>query len=217
MENKINIAIDGPAASGKSSTAKKIADIMGIKFIDTGLMYRAFAFFCLKNKVNFISENDIIEKLSQFHLELKSDSTILINDIIINKNILTSNEVSSIVTKVTCIQKVRFEMVKMQKDIIKNKGCIMVGRDIGTVVMPHADIKFFLTSSVEERAKRRYEQSDKRVNLDTITSQLNKRDKDDKNRKISPLIAAKDAIIMDNTSLSFDETVKIMIEKIKKG
>ncbi len=216
MINKINIAIDGPAASGKTSLAKKIAEHYKYLYIDTGLMYRAFTFFCLTNlNTNNINNDLSIKKISQ--LLNKFNIEIINNDIYINKiNIeikkLFSISISSNINFLTSKEAVRNKMVNIQKKIAKTNNCVMVGRDIGTVVLPHANFKIYLTASLEVRANRRYKQlkskKDSQLSLLNVQNSLKKRDYSDTNRKISPLKPARDAIILDNTFLTFAETLK---------
>ncbi len=210
---KINIAIDGPAASGKSSIGKRLAEEIKYNFFDTGLMYRAFTYYCLKNMINLNNNNEIKKQLNNFKFSIKNQKIFLDNKEI-SLDILKNQTIVDNINKLTSLDFVREKMVSLQRNIAKNKGFIMVGRDISTIVLPNAEIKIFLTASLNERAKRRFEEieNNDNITIDLIRKKLFKRDDADKNRKIGPLKMDKNSILINNTNMNISET----INKIKK-
>ena len=218
MINKINIVIDGPSASGKSTVGKNIAKKLKFNFLDTGLMYRAFTYYCLKNQINLKNLSDIKNLLNQFNFEFKKNDDIFINDIKIPKKLLVSSLITDNINDITKLEFVRKEMVIIQRLIVRDKKYVVVGRDISTVVLPDAEIKIFLTASLEERAKRRYKELNKdySVEFNSVLFSLKKRDNSDINRKNSPLKLAKDAILVDNTNISLNETVNKIIHIVNE-
>ena len=217
---KLTIAIDGHASTGKSSIAKELAKIYGYVYINSGSMYRAVTLFVIENELFDIMNNDInlfIKELNKNPIEFIFNDDNMISEIYLNKkNIekeINSLEISRIVSKVAAIPKIRKEMVKIQRDVDRNNGVVMDGRDIGSVVFPDADIKLFLTASSEVRANRRYNEMIKNgeiVQYKDVLSNIKERDMLDSSRKDSPLIIAKNAIVIDNSDLSIkDQLIKI--------
>lgn len=220
MEKKFIIAIDGPAGSGKSTLASKIAQILGIMYLDTGAMYRAITYLALKN--NIVDDTiSIINIVKNVDLQLKYENNInrvFVDGIDITNEIRTL-EVNSKVSEVSKIKEVREELVKLQQKIGNSNSLIAEGRDTTTVVFPNADIKIFLVATIGERAERRYKEFvDKGLNgsLNEIKENLSKRDKIDSGREISPLIKADDAIELDTTDLTIDQEVDVILEKIRE-
>ncbi|WP_044749052.1 (d)CMP kinase [Bacillus alveayuensis] len=217
MEKKISIAIDGPAAAGKSTVAKMIAKDLSYVYIDTGAMYRALTYMALKKQIDLENEEELANLLSTIHIRLVLDETgqkVFVNDEDVT-DVIRSNEVTSNVSVVAKHPKVRKEMVLRQRDMAHGGGVVMDGRDIGTHVLPNAELKVFLKASVDERAKRRHEENLRKgfeSNLEKIKEEIRKRDKLDSERETAPLRKAKDAIEIDTTALSIEEVV----EKIKK-
>ncbi len=214
------ITIDGPAGSGKSTVAKLVADRLGYTYIDTGAMYRAVAYKVLKE--NLKSKEDIIKVLDKIDLYFDcSDGTfrVILDGEDITDNIRTE-EVGKKASEIAKIPEVRERLVHIQREIGKReKNAVLEGRDTGTVVFPDADIKFFLTASPEERARRRYLQlKEKGVDesYENILKSVLDRDKTDTQREISPLKPAKDAIIVDTTDMSIEEVVNFIIKKVKE-
>jgi cytidylate kinase len=219
------VAIDGPAGAGKSSVAKEIARRLGLTYIDTGAMYRALTWKAIKNEVD-INEESQMEKLligSEIQLLHSPDENIL--KVFIDGNDVTSQirepEVNNSVSMVSSHRSVRNMMVNQQRNIANlRKGVVMDGRDIGTVVFPHADIKIFLIASVEERARRRFkEQIEKGIicDLDSLVRDIAQRDKIDTNREVSPLKPAEDSLIIDTTFLSYDQVIDKLLEITAKA
>ncbi len=201
------IAIDGPSGSGKSSIAKQLAKKLDISHLDTGAMYRLFA---LKMK----KENKEVEELLK-NLDIKIDKEKFYLD---NEDVslkIRENEISILASKLSKLSIVREYMVNLQREISKNKDIVLDGRDIGTVVFPNADFKFFVTASPEIRAKRRYLE-DKSIDYEKILSDIIKRDMQDTNREIAPLKQAEDAILIDTDNLTLNEVVDKIINIIQE-
>jgi len=212
---KLTIAIDGHASTGKSSIAKELAKIYGYIYINSGSMYRAVTLFVIENELFDIMNNDInlfIKELNKNPIEFIFNDDNMISEIYLNKkNIekeINSLEISKMVSKVAAIPKIRKEMVKIQRDVDRNNGVVMDGRDIGSIVFPDADIKLFLTASSEVRAKRRYNEMIKNgeiVQYKDVLSNIKERDMLDSSRKDSPLIIEKNATVIDNSDMSIKE------------
>ena len=204
------IAIDGPAGSGKSTTARLLADKLDFIYLDTGAMYRAVTFYFLQNSVNFSDFDKVNKALSDINLSIHFNNQfeVYINGQNVNQNIRTST-VNDFVSNISKIDLVRKKMVEIQRTFSDNRDIVIEGRDIGSYVFPNAEFKFFLVADVYERAKRRLKQikDDSSITIDQLVEKLNKRDEIDSSRSISPLIKAEDAIEIDTTSLSIDEQV----------
>ena len=214
------IAVDGPAGAGKSTIAKLIADKLKFTYIDTGAMYRALTYKALNQKCGLKNTQCVINMVGNTEIELNNDRIWLDGrDISLE---IRSPEVTSGVSIIAGMKEVREAMVKMQQELSKNRHVVMDGRDIGTVVLTHADLKIFLTATVEERAKRRFEEMKEvqGTTLEEIRQQIALRDYEDENRKHDPLIPAEDAVHIDTTSLSINEVVEkilhLFCEKIKQ-
>ena len=221
MSKGLIIAIDGPAGSGKSTSAKLIAKKLGYLYIDTGAMYRAITYLALKNKV-VKDESRILELARKSKIELKYNDgnlVVMLNDHDIS-NEIRSTEVNANVSDVSKISAVRKLLVEKQRELgEKNNGVVMEGRDIGTVVFPNADVKIFLTASLDTRADRRakeYFQNGSEVIIEDIKNNLSNRDRIDSSRKDSPLIKAPDAIAIDTTNVTIQEQVNLIIQEVKK-
>jgi len=221
MSKGLIIAIDGPAGSGKSTSAKLIAKKLGYVYIDTGAMYRAITYLALENEA-IKDESRIIELARKCKIDLDyEDGEVIVrlNDRNISKEI-RSAEVNSHVSEVSKISQVRKLLVEKQREMgAKGNGVVMEGRDIGTVVFPNADVKIFLTASLDTRANRRtkeYNETGSKVLVDDIKSNLSNRDKIDSSRNDSPLTKASDAVEVDTTNVTIDEQVNLILEKVKK-
>ena len=225
MNKKIIIAIDGFASTGKSTLAKRLAEYLNYIYVDSGSMYRAITYYALIN--NYLPFSD--DNLTDFSNELLSVklnfifnndlgySEIFLNGVNIEKEI-SSIEVSNHVSSVSTISFIRKHMVNLQKELSLNKGVVMDGRDIGSVVFPNAELKLFLNASAEVRARRRHSEYIKQnINVDysEVLNNLQSRDLDDSNRQDSPLIVANDAIEIDNSSMTIDEQL-ILVKNILK-
>ena len=212
------IAIDGPAASGKSTAAIGVAKALNITHLDTGAMYRAITFGLIKNQINFKDIKAIEAYLNTLELKfsIKEKNTALILDNTDVTKKIRSNKINENVSEVSAIKIVREFMVKIQRGMAKDTDCILEGRDIGTVVFPNADYKFFMTANDRSRAERRLADlilvGDKKVSeLDVVLDELRVRDHKDSTRDHSPLQKADDAIIIDTTHLAIDEVVKKIV------
>ena len=221
MSKNLIVAIDGPAGSGKSTTAQLVAQKLGYIYIDTGAMYRAITFLAIRNKI-LNEPGKIIELAAGSDIELKFEkgvTRISINDENLTEMIRTP-EVNEHVSDVSKIAEVRKILVGKQREMGKKGiGVVMEGRDITTVVFPDADVKIFLTATIDERTKRRakeFAQKGKNLPVDEIKKNLKTRDKIDSSREVSPLTQAKDAIVVDTSYVSIDEQVKIILDEIKK-
>ncbi|QQV04014.1 MULTISPECIES: (d)CMP kinase [Chryseobacterium] len=218
------IAIDGYSSTGKSSISKIIAEKLGIVHLDTGALYRGITWFALQNctdKDGNISLPKLYDSFSVISLEFKRDEdelVLYVNQINVSKEIRTA-EVSDHVSFIAKQKEVRDFLLETQRSIARNGGVIMDGRDIGTVVLPSADFKFFLTASIEERTRRRYEELlalGLEADIDQVRENLIERDRIDSEREISPLKKADDAIEIDNTNLSKSQTIESILYHLKK-
>ncbi|MCK9426286.1 MAG: (d)CMP kinase [Ignavibacteriaceae bacterium] len=220
MSKKLIVAIDGPAGSGKSTTAKLLANKLEYLYLDTGAMYRAITFLALKHNITG-NEPEIVELLKRTEIELTYTdgvSKVFADKVDLSEEI-RSQEVNSNVSEISKIKQIRQILVEKQRQIGALGGIVMEGRDIGTVVFPNADVKFFLTASIDERTKRRtkeMQEKGKHIPEDIVKENLLNRDKIDSSRKESPLQKAKDAIGVDTSSLSIDEQVNFIYKEIYK-
>ncbi len=210
------ITLDGPAGSGKSTLAKEIAQKLNITYLDTGAMYRAFTYLCLNNKVNLISDAEIIAQLDLFNLELTA-SKVLVNNSDVTA-IIREDHITKNVSRIAEIKQVRVALVEKQREIAKGQSIVMDGRDIGTVVLPNAQYKFYITASDEERARRRHREliakgSD--ISFTEVLEDIKRRDNYDMNRVNSPLKPASDASIIDTTEMTIDEIVDFICKRVK--
>lgn len=221
LNKNIAIAIDGPAAAGKSTVAKLVAQKLSYIYIDTGAMYRALTLTALNAKLDINNEGKLIELLDQLTIDLiqsEDVQKVLVNGVDVTTDIRTEL-VTNNVSYVSAHAAVRSEMVKRQQELATNRGVVMDGRDIGTHVLPRAELKFFLIASVEERAKRRYEENIKKgmtTSLEKLKNEIEQRDSIDSKRKTAPLIKAVDAEELDTTSLTINDVVKIILEKAEE-
>lgn len=212
MSNFI-IALDGPSGSGKSTIANILAKKLKISYLNTGSMYRAVTLFFLENNIKKSDKIDI-DLLRKINIDIKEDRVFLNEKDVSEK--IRNKEVTENVSWVSSISLVRKYLVDMQRKISQNKSIILDGRDIGTVVFPNAKYKFFLVASSEVRAKRRYEQNEIVKSLEEIQKDIEKRDYLDSHREISPLKKAEDAIEIDSSNLTIDETIEEIINKMDK-
>ncbi|MDQ0178389.1 (d)CMP kinase [Bacillus chungangensis] len=217
MERKIRIAIDGPAAAGKSTAAKKVAQQLSYIYIDTGAMYRALTYKALTNNVNVEDELALANLLERTTILLKAEDNIQLvemDGIDVTEKIRSAN-VTNAVSSVAKHSSIRLNMVERQRKLAINGGIVMDGRDIGTKVIPDAELKIFLKASVKERAIRRHHENLHRgfpSELATIEKEIQMRDQKDTERACSPLKKAVDAIELDSTALTIDQVVKEIIE-----
>jgi cytidylate kinase len=222
LNTKIIIAIDGFSSTGKSTLAKELAKHLGYVYVDTGAMYRAVALFAMQNNLintNFFDSQSLIQKLSSVKLTFKFNpnlgfAEIYLNDVNVETKIRTL-EVSNYVSKVAEISQVRSKLVEQQQEMGKDKGIVMDGRDIGTVVFPEAELKIFMTASPKTRAERRFKELQNKgdkVTFEEVLHNVEQRDYIDTHRDDSPLIKAEDAIEFDNSNISKIE----QLEKVLK-
>ncbi len=215
MKKKLIIAIDGYSSCGKSTFARAIAKELNYIFIDSGAMYRAVTLYCIRRKFigsGAIDETGIVEELKDIHIEFVYNPDIAEYETFLNsENVereIRGIEVSAHVSRISQIPEVRYQMVELQRQIGVYKGIVMDGRDIGTVVFPDADLKIFMTASVDIRAKRRFDElkaKGLKVDFDEIRRNIVARDITDENRDISPLRKAEDAIVLDNSRMTVEE------------
>ncbi|NLV88585.1 MAG: (d)CMP kinase [Tissierellia bacterium] len=217
LDKQITIAIDGPAGAGKSTIAKKVAEILSIEYVDTGAMYRALTLKVLNEGLDPKSTEDVKSIIENTSIDFRNNHIYLDN-----KNVdkeIRENRISKNVSYIAKIKEVREAMVKIQQKLAKTKSVIMDGRDIGTVVLPNADFKFFVVASVEERARRRYkeliEKGEEGISYEDIKKEIENRDRIDSTREISPLVKSQDAYLLDTTGKTVDECVNEIISIIK--
>lgn len=220
---RISIAIDGPAAAGKSTVAKKLAEKLSYLYIDTGAMYRALTYVALQKGIDVHDEQGLLRLLRDTYIELKPSEQgqlVFVNGEDVT-TVIRGEEVTNNVSYVAKHPLVREEMVARQQALGANGGVVMDGRDIGTHVLPHAEVKIFLKASVEERARRRHAENMARgfmSDFETLKEEIARRDKIDSERQVAPLTKAEDAIEIDTTSLTIDDVVceimKIVNERI---
>lgn len=218
----IQIAIDGPASSGKSTVAKIIAKNLGYTYLDTGAMYRSATYLALTNGVEVTDQNRIVDLLAQYPIRFGRDDDGQQLVFVGEKDItlpIRDNQVTNNVSAVASLPLVREELVRLQQEIAQAGGIVMDGRDIGTVVLPQAELKIFLIASVEERALRRFKENTERgieTDLEILKEEIAARDLKDSTREVSPLKAADDAITFDTTGVSIEGVVKFISEKAKE-
>ncbi len=217
---RINIAIDGPSASGKSTVAREICKRLDYIHLDTGAMYRCAALYAARTHTNINDDEQLMDMLDELEIELTKDGKVLLNGEDVTDAIRT-DEISMASSNISTKRIVRERMVEMQQTMAEGKGFVMDGRDIGTVVLPHAEVKIYLTASASARAMRRYLENQKRgieSNLNTLRNEIVDRDYQDMHRKYSPLRQADDAILIDSSEMTVtevvDEVMRIISEKI---
>lgn len=212
---KIIIAIDGYSGCGKSTTAKELSKILDYTYIDSGAMYRAATYYFLKNHITLTNPRDVQRALVNMDIELKINPETKVTEIYLNglnvEKEIRNMEVNHKVSEVSTLSAVRKKMVALQRKLAKKKGVVMDGRDIGTVVLPDADLKLFMTADIKIRAERRQKELLEKgalINIDEVEENLRKRDHLDTSRELSPLKKADDAIEIDTTFMTFDEQVE---------
>ncbi|MDG4962854.1 (d)CMP kinase [Lactococcus lactis] len=216
---KIQIAIDGPASSGKSTVAKIIARNLDLIYLDTGAMYRVATFVALQKETDDAKEIiEFIEKNPVSFMNGQKGQEVLMGSENVTE-VIRTNEVTNTVSKISAMTEIREFMVAEQQRIAKNGGIIMDGRDIGTVVLPEADLKIFLVASVDERAERRYKENLSKgipTDLERLKIEISERDRKDSTRAISPLKQAEDAILLDSTGKTINEIVQFIEDKARE-
>ena len=213
------IAIDGPSASGKSTTAKAVSNRLGFIHLDTGAMYRAVTLGISESEIELNNHNEVKLYLKSLKIEFDQNDQIILNGKNVTDSIRTV-KISSNVSKVSAILEVREKMVQVQRNIAGDNNCVLEGRDIGTVVFPNADFKFFLIADITIRAKRRFsdlQESNELLTLNELIESIRKRDELDSKRDFSPLRQAKDAIVIDTSFLTIEQQVNRIVEIVKQN
>lgn len=220
--SKISVAIDGPAGAGKSSVAKAAASVLGYVYIDTGAMYRSVAVFAIENGIDIKNEREkLIKRLGEIDISLKNEDgrqKVCLNGRDVTERIRLA-DASMGASLVAVIPEVRAKLVSEQKELSAKGGIIMDGRDIGSSVLPGAELKIYLTASADVRAKRRYDENREKgieCELEEIKRNVIKRDENDMNREVSPLRRADDAVLLDTSDMTFGEVVETVIGLIKE-
>ena len=214
------IALDGPSGAGKSTIAKKLSAELGFVYVDTGAMYRTVGLYCLQNGVDIDDEAAVGAVLGNINIELKyidGEQRILLNGTDVSKEI-RMNEVSMAASKTSAYKAVRAFLLDAQRNVAKTQSVIMDGRDIGTVVLPDAEIKIFIVGDATVRAKRRHKElleKGQNISLQEVLEDIITRDHNDTNRAEAPLRQAKDAVLLDTTYKNFDEAYEAVLEIVK--
>ncbi|ARF15465.1 MULTISPECIES: (d)CMP kinase [Sporosarcina] len=221
MTAGMRIAIDGPAAAGKSTIAKLVAKKLGYTYIDTGAMYRAITYKVLQSAIDLRNEEEITRLIAQTEIELQPDEQVqkVLLDGIEVTDAIRSHEVTTNVSAIAALTSVRDLLVAKQQNLAAESSVVMDGRDIGTAVLPEAELKIFMTASVEERAERRLLEEQKRgmkSDYETLKREISERDRADSERKISPLKKAEDAITIDTTGKTIEEVTNSIVEYAEK-
>ena len=215
------IAIDGPAGSGKSTTAKHAAEKLGFIHINTGAMYRGIAMKCIQGEIDLNSSSEINKILNQTKFEFGRESgSVLFMDGVDISSEITSTQVTESVSRVSAVPQIREKLVQYQREMAEGLDVVLEGRDIGTVVFPDAEFKFFLIADIEERARRRKKEMETMgaiVSLRELTAELEERDRKDSTREHSPLKKAEDAVEIDTTGLSIAEQVNRIVKIVNKS
>ena len=215
------IALDGPSGAGKSTIAKRLSAELGFVYVDTGAMYRSIGLYCLQNNIDTADEMAVTAALPQIDIQLKyidGEQRVILNGTDVSKEIRI-NEVSMAASKVSAYKAVRAFLLDTQRNMAKTQSVIMDGRDIGTVVLPDAEIKIFIVADPKERAKRRYKELIERgqnVPFEDVLADIIQRDYNDENRKEAPLRQAEDAIRLDTSLLDFEQSYNAVLEIAKK-
>lgn len=214
---KLNIAIDGPAGAGKSTIAKALAKKLNMIYVDTGAMYRAIGLYCSRKQIAGDDAQAVEAECDNIHVSIvyeNGEQVVCLNGENVNEQIRTA-QAGSMASAVSVHKKVRAKMVELQQKLAADTSVVMDGRDIGTVVLPNAEVKIYLTASSSVRAKRRYDEliaKGQDCDLETLKKEIEERDYRDMNREISPLKKAEDAIELDTSELSIEEVVEAMLK-----
>ena len=218
----INIAIDGPSSSGKSTVAKLLSKKLNILYLDTGAMYRACGLKAKRLGIDCLDEAGVSSFIKNIDLQVKyqdgAQHVYLDGEDVSNE--IRKNEVSMLASKISSLSIVREKMVEMQREVASVQPCVLDGRDICMYVLPNAKYKFFMTANPEIRAKRRHKELDAKgqtVNFDDLLREINERDYNDSHREFAPLAIAPDAVVIDTTNLTAEEVVELIAKEVAKG
>ena len=217
----IKIALDGPSGAGKSTVAKALARELGVVYVDTGALYRTVGYFVRQNNADPKDPEAVAALLDKIHIEIKyvdGSQHVYLNGEDLGDKIRTP-EMSMYASAVSAIPAVRAFLLDTQRDIARKNSVVMDGRDIGTVILPDAEVKVFMVASAEARARRRYKElilKGENVQYETVLAEMIERDNNDKNRDIAPAVPADDAVIMDNSEMSIEDNVQAVIELINE-
>lgn len=215
---KIAIAIDGPAAAGKSTVAKKVAERLGITYIDTGAMYRAFTWYAMEKGVDCENEEQCVSLIPEVNIQLKPGHIVICNGEDVSF-LIREPRVSANVSYIASYKEIRLFLVEQQRKMAENDSVVMDGRDIGTYVLPDADVKIYQIASVETRAVRRYEENIGKgieCTLEEIVNDVRKRDYIDSHRDFAPLKPASDSVLLDTSFLTIEQSVEAVLDIIEK-
>jgi len=221
MEKNINITLDGPGGSGKTTLAKSLAKKLGYLYCDTGAMYRAVAYYMICNGIDVEDVDTVNSNLDKVCLDIHlvdEEQRVIVNQQDIT-NLIRTQEISMAASTVSKIREVRMKLVAMQRDIARTHNAIFDGRDMGSYVLPDADFKFYLTADVDTRAKRRYLEQRARgidVSLEKVKSEMIARDEQDSSRAFAPLVIPQGAFVIDTTNLTVEQVQEVILNKIKK-
>ena len=216
-----NIAIDGPAGAGKSTIAQKVAKELDFIYVDTGAMYRSMALYLIRKGVKAEEKNKIIELLPEIHVTLayvEGEQHVYLNQEDVS-SLIRNEEVSQMTSSISTIPEVREALLSLQRNLAKENNVLMDGRDIGTCVLPNAELKIYLTASTKVRAKRRYDEMIEKgmeCNLKELEASIKERDQRDMNREIAPLKQAEDAVFLDTSDMNIEEVVSAIIRLVKE-
>lgn len=217
----LNIAIDGPSGAGKSTLAKKLASKLGILYLDTGAMYRGIAYFVLEKGVDPAFADSVVPLLKDIDMGIEYDSASGVQQIIINGENVTpfirEHRISFAASTVSKIPEVRIKLVELQRIIASENDCVLDGRDIGSYVLPDANVKIYLDAAPAVRAKRRYDELSEKsmlngMSFEEILADVNKRDYQDMHRDFAPLVVAKNAVVLDTSAMTADEVMQKVLE-----
>lgn len=220
-KEKLIIAIDGPAGSGKTTIAKKVAKALGYLHIDSGSMYRALTRKVIKEKIDLDNKAELLKVVKATRIDLKQvDGKFIV--LLDGENVsdkLRTPEINKNINTIAAVPEIRRYLLEIQRKLGKDGGIVMEGRDIGTAIFPHADSKFYIDASIKERTRRRFKElsdSGKKVDLSKLEKSIRIRDKKDKTRDTNPLRIAEDAIVIDTTGLSINEVTQKILKEIEK-
>ncbi|TMA13681.1 MAG: (d)CMP kinase [Deltaproteobacteria bacterium] len=217
---KLIVAIDGPAGAGKSTVAKRLAHELGYTYMDTGAMYRAFAWKVMQDEIDLEDETSLRKILSETKIDLKKDNgqlRVFLDEVDITDRIRTP-VLSQMASKVSTLRAVRERMVELQRAMGREGGVVVEGRDIGTIVFPKAEVKIYLDASSQERARRRFEElkaQGKGINLKETLKEMEERDRRDQEREVAPLRKAKDAVVIDSTQLDAEGVMERIMREVR--